>query len=180
MIYKEDTLKTEFIYNGRILNLRVDTVHSANGVESHREIIEHAKSVVVIPFKDENTIYMIRQYRKAVDSILIEFPAGLVDSGENSENAAIRELQEEIGFSARELLYLGQVYTSPGFTDEKVDIFVARDLYESKLEADEDESIEVIEVKIDELEDLVRSFNIKNASTLIAALYTLRKREING
>ncbi len=179
MFYEERTTKSEKIYEGRIINLRVDTVELPNMSYAHREIVEHPNCVLIVPFKDEDTLYMIKQYRKAINKTIIEFPAGFVDDDEDPRQAALRELQEEIGFSANELDYVSEVYSSPGFTDEKIDIFIAKDLYDSKLKADDDEYIEVIEVKIDDLEDMLISFELQDSTTVIGALLVLNQRKKN-
>lgn len=96
----EKTMKTEILYEGKILTLRVDTVELPDMKYSKREIIEHSPSVVIIPMIDDENVFVIKQYRKAVDKVLYEFPAGLLESGEDPKEAALRELQEEIKYTA--------------------------------------------------------------------------------
>lgn len=119
----EKTMKTEILYEGKILTLRVDTVELPDMKYSKREIIEHSPSVVIIPMIDDENVFVIKQYRKAVDKVLYEFPAGLLESGEDPKEAALRELQEEIKYTADKIEFLFDMYSSPGFTNEKVSVF---------------------------------------------------------
>lgn len=102
----EKTMKTEILYEGKILTLRVDTVELPDMKYSKREIIEHSPSVVIIPMIDDENVFVIKQYRKAVDKVLYEFPAGLLESGEDPKEAALRELQEEIKYTADKIEFL--------------------------------------------------------------------------
>ena len=114
---------------------------------------------------------MVRQYRIAVKENLLEIPAGLVEPGESPQEAAQRELQEEIGFKAQNMEYLLDAYASPGFTNEKLSLFLATNLEPSKLEEDSTEFITVEEHKVDALYRMVLNFEIADAKTIIAILY---------
>lgn len=114
---------------------------------------------------------MVRQYRIAVKESLLEIPAGLVEPGESPQEAAQRELQEEIGFKAQNMEYLLDAYASPGFTNEKLSLFLATNLEPSKLEEDSTEFITVEEHKVDALYRMVLNFEIADAKTIIAILY---------
>lgn len=175
MHFEEKTTKSERIYDGKVLNLRIDTVELPNMTYGHREIVERDSSVCVIPFKDEETVYMVKQYRKAIDKLSLEFPAGLVKEDEDPKQAAQRELQEEIGFMAEKLEYISEVYPSPGYTSEKIDIFIGKDLKESELDQDKEENIEIIEVKIKDLVSMVETFELRDSKTVIGALYISMK-----
>lgn len=177
MEFFEKTMKTDRVYEGRILNLRVDTVELPNKMYSKREIIEHKPAVVIIPILDKDTVVMIKQYRKAVDKTILEFPAGLIDNGETPEQAAERELQEEIGYSSKKFNYLYDFFSSPGFTDEKVSMFLATDLFESKLEADDDEFLNIELVKIDDLVDMLNNYELNDVKTIVATQYLIINRE---
>lgn len=102
----EKTMKTEILYEGKNFTLRVDTVELPDMKYSKREIIEHSPSVVIIPMIDDENVFVIKQYRKAVDKVLYEFPAGLLESGEDPKEAALRELQEEIKYTADKIEFL--------------------------------------------------------------------------
>lgn len=180
MGFEEKPIKTETLYEGRIVTLKVETVELPNMKYGKREIVEHARGVGVIAVTERNTMYMVRQYRVAVKKMMLEIPAGLVDPEENPADAAKRELQEEIGYSPKKLEYIMDVYASPGFTDEKLSLFVASDLEESKLPEDDTEFLEVLEFSIEELYEKLLNFEITDAKTVIAiqyAYHNLRKRE---
>lgn len=167
----ERIIKSEEIYDGRILHLRVDTVELPNMVYAKREIVGHQRGVGILAMKDPNTMIMVRQYRIAVKESLLEIPAGLVEPGESPQEAAQRELQEEIGFKAQNMEYLLDAYASPGFTNEKLSLFLATNLEPSKLEEDSTEFITVEEHKVDALYRMVLNFEIADAKTIIAILY---------
>ncbi|HHX68255.1 MAG: NUDIX hydrolase [Miniphocaeibacter sp.] len=174
MTYEENTIKSEMVYEGRILNLRIDTVELPNRKYSKREIVEHNNAVAIIAIKD-NRIFFIKQYRKAVNKVLLEIPAGLIDANESPREAALRELQEEIGYGANKLEFLFDGYSSPGFTDEKTSYFLAQDLFESKLEADDDEYLEVLDFDIDEALKMIDDGEIEDTKTITGILYVYRK-----
>ncbi len=178
MIHEENTIKSEMIYEGRILNLRVDTVELPDRKYSKREIVEHNNAVAIIAMKDDR-IFFVKQYRKAVNKVLLELPAGLIDANEAPREAALRELQEEIGYGSNKLEFLFDSYSSPGFTDEKTSFFLATDLFESKLEADDDEYLEVLDYGIDEAMKLVKDGYIEDGKTITGILYVSRKYENN-
>lgn len=171
MPFEEKTVKSEKIFDGKIVKLRVDNVELPNRTYARREIIEHANSVAVIPFKDENTVYMVKQYRKPIERVTLEFPAGIIESGEEPKDAAQRELSEEIGYGSNNLEFVYDFYSSPGFTDEKISIYTAKDLFVNELDVDEDEYIEVVEVSIKELIMKLRSLELNDATTIIATLF---------
>ncbi|MFA5879536.1 MAG: NUDIX hydrolase, partial [Candidatus Margulisiibacteriota bacterium] len=122
---EEKTLSSSYIYRGKILTLRKDLVRTGAGVEATREIIEHHQAVVVIPVLENKKMVLIKQYRKAVEEILFEIPAGLLNEEEIPIEAAKRELKEETGYVADKLIPLINVYASPGFTDEYMHFFLA-------------------------------------------------------
>ncbi|WP_071705572.1 NUDIX hydrolase [Murdochiella vaginalis] len=172
----ERTIKTEEIYDGRIVHLRVETVELPNMVYAKREIVSHQRGVGMIVLKDENTMLMVRQYRIAVRESLLEIPAGLVEPGESPRDAAQRELQEEVGVRANQLEYLMDAYASPGFTDEKLSLFLAQDLETSKLPLDSTEFLTFEEHNVEELYRMVLNFEIVDAKTIIAILYAHQLR----
>lgn len=174
MIHEENTIKSETIYEGRILNLKVDTVELPNRKYSKREIVEKSNAIAIIAIKD-NLIFFVKQYRKAVNKPLLEIPAGLIESNEDPREAALRELQEEIGYSARKLNFLFNSYSSPGFTNEKTSFFLAEDLYESKLIGDDDEYLEVLSYDINAAIKMIDDGEIEDSKTITAILYIYRK-----
>lgn len=173
-VHREESMKSETIYEGRILNLKVSTVELPNQKYSKREIVEKNKVVAIVPIKDDK-IVLVKQYRIAVDKELLEIPAGIVEVGEEPREAALREMKEEIGYGSDDLEYLIDSLSSPGFTNEKTSYFLADNLYEEKLEADDDEFIEVVEMDIKEVIRMIEFGEINDSKTIIGVLLTARK-----
>lgn len=173
MIYEEKTVKSDMIYEGRILNLRVDTVELPNQKYSKREIVEHGKAVALIPIKEDKIIF-VRQYRIAVGKVLIELPAGLVESNEEPRETAVREMEEEIGYTSEDLEYLFDSLSSPGFTNERTSYFLARNLIEKQGIPDEDEFIETVELTLEEALEMIEDGEISDSKTIIGVLYASR------
>lgn len=170
----EKTIKVDNIYEGKILSLRVETVEMLDKKYSKREIVDHMKGVGIIAFDGEDSIYLVRQYRKAIDEFTLEIPAGLVEANEKPIETAKRELQEEIGYKPLDIEYLFDMHASPGFTNDKLSFFLAKNLEESKLEEDEDEFLERKSFKIDDIYNMVINGEITDAKTIIAVLYAKR------
>lgn len=164
----ETTVKSETIYDGKILTLKVNTVELPNMKYAKREIALHARGVGIIALTKKGTMYMVRQYRAGVGAVLLEIPAGLVDPGESPQEAAVRELQEEINREPKKLVYLLDAYSSPGFTNEKLSLFLARDLSYSPKDLDDTEFLEVEEYPIEDLFEMVKNFEIVDAKSIIA------------
>lgn len=173
MIYEEKTVKSDIIYEGRILNLRVNTVELPNQKYSKREIVDHGKAVALIPIKEDKIIF-VRQHRIAVGKILLELPAGLVEANEEPRETALREMQEEIGYTSENMEYLFDSLSSPGFTNEKTSFFLAKDLIEKKGTPDEDEFLDVVEYTVEEALTMIDSGEIIDAKTIIGVLYAAR------
>lgn len=170
----EKTIKVDNIYEGKILSLRVETVEMPDKKYSKREIVDHVKGVGIIAFDGEDSIYLVRQYRKAIDEFTLEIPAGLVEVNEKPIETAKRELQEEIGYKPLDIEYLFDMHASPGFTNDKLSFFLAKNLEESKLELDEDEFLEEKSYKIEDVYNMVINGEITDAKTIIAVMYAKR------
>ncbi|ENH97398.1 NUDIX hydrolase [Gracilibacillus halophilus YIM-C55.5] len=174
----ETTIHTTSIFNGKVINVQVDDVTLPNGETSKREIVKHPGAVGIIPITKDNKIVMVKQYRKPLNKTLMEIPAGKLESGEAPEATAIRELEEETGYTSDHLEYVTSFYTSPGFADEIIYLYKTNHLerVEDKLDMDEDEFVEIVEVTLEEAEELVREQVIHDAKTAYAILHlcTLR------
>lgn len=164
---EEKTYSSEYLYHGKILTLRKDMVTTSHGVSAVREIIEHKPAVVVIPLLTSDRLIMVTQYRKAVEQVLLEFPAGLIHPNEDPLIAAKRELQEETGFLAEEWISLGAVYSSPGFCTEKMHFYIAKNLTQVSSSPDEDEVLSVHDVSFQEMEDLIRNQEIQDSKSIL-------------
>ncbi|MBC2185857.1 NUDIX hydrolase [Listeria sp. FSL L7-0253] len=170
---EEKTLHTEKIFSGNVIALQVDDVELPNGEKSKREIVKHPGAVAIIPFSADGGMYLVEQYRKPLEKTIIEIPAGKMELGEDPLVTARRELEEETGFQSDDLTYLTSFYTSPGFANELLHIYVARDLrkMEQPLAQDVDEFINLVKVTADEAEQLIEQQLIHDAKTMYAMQY---------
>jgi ADP-ribose pyrophosphatase len=166
----EKTLKTKWIYKGRIVSLRNETVKVSNGVISNREIVGHPGAVAVIAITKDKKILLIRQFRKSADKVLLEIPAGLVHKGESWISGAKRELEEETGYRAKKIKELFWGYSSPGYSTEIIRFFFATDLVKAEQNTDEDEIISVASYPIKKCLNMVRSGVIKDNKTMVGIL----------
>lgn len=167
---KEKTISTERIYDGKMINLRVDTVELPNKKESKRETVEHPGAVAVIAINDENEILMIKQFRYAIQEIIWEIPAGKLEKGENPDDSAERELVEETGYKAKDIKQIARFYTTPGFTDEVMYLYIAKDLIYDKQNLDEDEFVIVEKIHINNAVEMIYQGRIIDSKTIIGIL----------
>ena len=173
----EKLISSRTVFEGRILKLRVDTVRTADGRKRTREIIEHPACIAVIPVDTDDNVLLVRQYRRAADRELLEIPAGGIDEGEDAEEAVIREMQEETGFRPQKLERLGGFYSSPGFCNEYLHLYLATDLVPSRLHAEDTAGIEVVRIPESQISDLITSGKIEDAKSIAGLLYYLKYRE---
>src|SRR5699024_4339191 len=143
--FEEKTLSTNKIFAGKIIDLQVDKVSLPNGETSKRELIKHPGAVAVIALNSAKELILVEQYRKPLELSILEIPAGKIEPNEKPEKTALRELEEETGYTTKELRYITPFYTSPGFADEIIHIY-----YTDKLKklaynvlGDEDEFVEL-------------------------------------
>ncbi len=159
-------LKSEMVYQGKRISVRVDHLTDETGRSYKREIVLHPGAVVMIPVTAEGQILLVRQWRRAANKILLELPAGTLEEGEEPLVTAGRELQEEIGYRAERITALGGFYSAPGFCTEYLHVFLAEDLRESRLDADVGEDIEVCPVSLEEALDLIEQGKIEDAKSV--------------
>lgn len=174
------TVASRTVFDGKLLQLRVDTLEAPDGQRYDRELVHHPGAVAVIPITDDGEVVLVRQYRSAVDEHLLEIPAGLLDmAGEPPEGAARRELREEVGLVADRLEPLAEFVNSPGFCDERVRLFVATGLREVAHERQgaEEEHMEVVRLPLADAVALALTGGITDAKTLVAvSLAAVRPR----
>ncbi len=173
MGFKEKTLSSECIYDGKILKLKKDEVLLPNGKTSIREVVEHNGGACVLCEKD-GKILLVRQYRYAYKSELWEIPAGKKDAGEEPYLTAIRELEEEGGVKAESVELIYTIYPSPGYTSEVIYLYKAKGLTFTQTHFDEDEFLQGKWFSREELLSMIESGEIKDGKTLIALLYALK------
>ena len=168
--FAELTIGTKRIYEGNIINVRVDTVRMPSGRDATREIVEHSHAVCIVPIDNDGNVVLVRQYRKPAEDALLEVPAGGVEDGEISEEAVLRELQEEIGYTADHLEHLSSFWVAPGWATEYMHAYLATGLRESRLDGDEDENIEVVRLRFDEAVSMLKTGEINDGKTIAALL----------
>jgi ADP-ribose pyrophosphatase len=169
-------LSTERLYTGRIVNLDRDTVRFPDGSTGQLEMFRHPGASAVVPLLDpvgdaDPRVLLLRQFRHAADRFIWEVPAGRLDPGETPEHCAERELEEETGMRAGSLEPLTTIYTTPGFTDEKIHLFVATDLTEGRTRREADEFMELHARRWSEVMESVHSAEIIDGKTLVSLLY---------
>ncbi|MBO8427851.1 MAG: NUDIX hydrolase [Firmicutes bacterium] len=176
-LLKEKQISSESIYKGKIIDVYKDKVICPNGHESTRELIRHCKASCIMAFTSDNKLLIERQYRYPYDEVIYEFPAGKCDKDEDPLVTAKRELEEETGYYANNIVYLGKMYPSCAYTDEVIYLYLATSLEKRKQHLDENEALNIFEMSLDEVIKLVKSGEIKDAKTLCALTYyfTLNK-----
>lgn len=179
MPLSEKSLSSEMIYKGKILNLRVDQVELPNGHRTAREVVEHNGAVAVVPVNDGNEIIMVRQFRYPAGQVLLEVPAGKLEKDESPELCAVRELREETGFEAGEMKMLLSFYTTPGFSNEKMYLYLARGLVYRGDRPDEDEFIHRQPVPLERALEMVDRGEIRDAKSIIGILAAKRELDQN-
>lgn len=173
MDLKEKKLSSKEIYKGKILDLYVDEVMCPNGHKSSRELIRHCKASCVIAKLDNGNFLLEKQYRYPYDEVILEFPAGKCDKGEDPKITALRELEEETGYKANDIEFLGEYYPTCAYTDEIIYLYFASNLVKTKQHLDENEALNVFEVTRDELKELFLNNEIKDGKTQSCYLYYL-------
>jgi ADP-ribose pyrophosphatase len=174
---KEKTLSSQIIYEGRAVKLRIDTVQTASGRPTTREIVEHADCVAIVAVDTNDNILLVNQFRKPVEKELLEIPAGGIDAGEDAEAAVVREMREETGFWPQRLAHLGGFYSTPGYCTEYLYLYLATDLTPSQLYAEDTEGIEVVRVPVTQIPDLITSGRICDAKSIAGLLAFLEYRK---
>ena len=164
----EKPLGSTRLFEGKVINLRRDEVLLPNGRTATREVVEHPGAVAVIPRTKEGNIIMVRQFRHPIGQILLEVPAGKLDPDEKPEACALRELAEETGFVAGRLRKLTAMFTTPGFTNEVIHVYLAEDLEKCDKQPDEDEFISVEVYTPEQLHQMIASGEICDAKSLVA------------
>ena len=170
---EEKTTNIEKIFTGKVISLQVEDVELPNGNMSKREVIKHPGAVAVLALTDDQKIVMVEQYRKALEKTIVEIPAGKLEAGEDPEVCAKRELEEETGYGCKEMEWLISFYTSPGFADEIIHLYIAKGLEkkENAASPDEDEFVNLLELTLEEAEQYIKDQKIYDAKTAYAIQY---------
>ncbi len=177
MSAKENKIKQINIFKGKVIDVTLDTVSIENGdseIISEREVVHHRGGVCALIKKKNGMIPFVKQFRYAVNSELIELPAGKLNKNEEIDEAIIREVEEEVGLYPLKVTYLGKLFVSPGFSTEVIYLYFIDDYQESKQHLDSDEFLDVIELSYDEAINMVETGKILDAKT-VALLYKCEK-----
>lgn len=166
----EKTIDSETRYEGIIVNVTMDKAELCDGRQVRREVVHHPGGVTVLPVDEDGYCYCVRQFRYPFQKVLLEAPAGKLETGEDPLACGIRELSEETGFTADNMIYLGPSYTSPGFSTEVLHIYLATGLHAGESHPDEGEFLRVEKHHIDELTELCMNGQIADGKTVIAVL----------
>ena len=181
MRLEEKTVSSEPIFDGRILHVRRDLVTLPDGKQATREVVHHIGAVAVLPLTESGEVILERQFRYPFGEVLVEIPAGKLESPEEDpRRAALRELEEETGMMAEHLEFLGDYYPSPAVFDERIRLYLATGLAPTHQHTDEDEFLEVFTMPLDKLIKEIMAGNIPDGKTQVAALrvyHTLQNKK---
>ena len=166
----EKFLKSEEVFTGNLLTVYCDQVELPNGKEASREFIRHPGAIAVVPVTDDGKIVLVRQYRYPVGKNMLEVPAGKLDKGEQPDQCVLRELEEETGYVAKNIRKLSSIYTTPGFTDEVIHLYIAEELTLAKQCPDEDEFLDVEIYTKEEIRAMIEDGTINDAKSMLALL----------
>ena len=173
-------IATRRAYTGRVISLDIDEVRFPDGSTGSLEMVRHSGASAVVPLlddeQDDPQVVLIRQYRYAADGYLYEIPAGRLDAGETPAQCAERELREETGYRAARVESLFTMYTTPGFTDEKIHLFLARELTPGASAREADEFLELVPTRLSRALSMVERGEIQDAKTALALLFVARFR----
>jgi ADP-ribose pyrophosphatase len=164
-----NVIDSRTVFEGRVFDVTVDTIREGELVYQ-REVVRHPGSAVIVPVFPDETVALVRQYRHPAVKYLLEIPAGTLNEGERPEIGAARELEEELGYVAGKLEKLSEFFVSPGFCEEKMWVYLATDLSQTKQKLDEDELIEVLRVGLSEALEMISDGEIEDAKTIIGLM----------
>jgi ADP-ribose pyrophosphatase len=166
----EEKISSKRIFKGKVLNLFFDKVKLPNNKIATREKVTHPGAVAVVPVNNKNEVLLVKQYRYPVERVLIEIPAGKLDSDEPPIECAKRELHEEVGVIDGQIIHLSTIYTSPGFSDEKMEIYIALDFKETENNPDHDEFLHLFKLNLDDCINMIEDGTIDDAKSIIGII----------
>ncbi len=172
--FTETTLSSKTVYRGRLLHVLEDAVRLPDGKTAVREYIRHPGAVMMVPLLDDQTVILVRQFRYAAGTHFIELPAGKIDAGEEPLDTAQRELAEECGYEAARWQHLATTRPCVGYSDERIELFLARDLRYVGHALDDEEFLEVLPVPRAEALEWVRQGRITDIKTIIGLMWAER------
>ncbi len=170
MKLEETKLSSEEIFDGVAIHLYRDEILLPNGNKGVREVIRHPGAVCVLPITSEGEVIFVNQFRYALNKVTLEVPAGKLEKGEDPTEAALRELSEETGITAKNIVSLGALYTTPALIDEIIYMYIATDLVEGEQHLDEDEFVNAIRIPLKKAVEMVMNGEIKDSKTQLMIL----------
>lgn len=176
----EEKISSELLLDGSFLQYRKDVVRLPDGRQSSREYVVHPGAVVVIPYLDDNTLLLIRQFRYPVGQVMLEFPAGKLDAGEDPLECGRRELQEETGFTASELRRAGQMHLAVGYSDELIHIYTAHGLQAGEQQLDDEEFVQLVQADVVDFLNWCDTGAVTDAKTMTCAYFVARGQQHCG
>jgi ADP-ribose pyrophosphatase len=168
MEFEEKTLKSEIVFDGKVMTVLKDQIELADGYKSFREVVVHNGGVVVVALKNNDTILLVKQFRYPLKSVSLELPAGKLELNEDPNEACKRELEEETGYQAKNWKSLGYIHTSPGFCTEKLYLYLASDLEFVGEHPDEGEIVKTLEFSKSEVLEMIHNGTINDSKTICA------------
>ena len=166
----EKTLESRTVFSGRVLHVRHDRVELPNGASSDREIVDHPGGVAILALDENNNVLVVRQFRYSFGRVMTEIPAGKLEYGEDPYAAAMRELREETGATTERLIPLGEICPTPGFCNEIIRLYLARDLSWGETDPDEDEFLTLERIPFSVLLEQALSGEIRDGKTVLAVM----------
>jgi len=172
MVESGKRIARKTLYEGKIFTVAEDTIKFPDGSQTKWDVLLHSGAAAIVPIDNDGNIILVEQYRCVADDMILEIPAGKIDEGEDPISCAIRELEEETGYKAKEVKAIGSIYSAVGFSDEEVMLFVANGLEAGKMNLDENEYINVKKFTLKEVIDMILDGKIKDSKTIAAILKT--------
>ncbi len=166
----EELVSSRRVYDGRVVSLRVDRVRLPSGRVTEREIVEHGGAVGIVALDEDGQVLLVRQFRSALGTMLLEIPAGTLGEGEDVRECAFRELQEETGYSATHMEELYVFCSSPGFSNERIWLFLATGLSQGAQQPETDEIIEVVKIPLDRALEMVAAGEICDGKSILGLI----------
>lgn len=170
----EKQISAEYKFEGKIIRVRVDDALLPNGRVSKREVVEHNGGVCVAPLDENGNLYFVEQYRYPYSEVVMELPAGKLEKGEDPYSAGIRELKEETGATAKEIISMGKLYPTPGYCGEIIHLYLATGLSFGNQDPDDDEFLEIKKIHINDAVKLVMNGEIPDSKTQVLILKIAR------
>ncbi|MDR2649057.1 MAG: NUDIX hydrolase [Clostridiales bacterium] len=166
-----ETIRSERVFNGILIDIYHDVIRLPDGRETVREIVRHSPAAAILPIDADGKLILVRQYRHAVNAMTLEIPAGILEKGEDPAAGAARELEEETGKKAGRLTFIFKFYSSIGYCDEDLSVYIAEDLISTAQNLDDDEFVTIERYSPDEVFQMIIDGKIIDSKTTAAALY---------